>query len=138
MILFNNTNLPIDNIVDFDNINIRCFNIEFRNKTLDDINLLEEIKDILEVMVYQEDRCLITINHLLTAYENNKDYQYGDMLRGVFKGLLKTFIGAGHEIVIYTARGLIEPDMEELAEIEGIDLFNDQLLLMRHIKEHTM
>ena len=139
MILFNCTKIPIYKIVDDNIINVRRVDISIQNKMLEDVDLLATTKDLLEPLLIQEDRILITFYGLDEALENNKSYEQGDLTYKVFKGLLNTFIASGHEIVLYTDRLNIDPDIKEMADtMEGVEIISDQVSLVEYCKTNIM
>ena len=139
MILFNCTKVPIYKIVDDNIINVRRIDISICNKMLEDIDLLATTKDILEPLLIQEDRILITFYGLDEALENNKSYDMGDLTYKSFKGLLNTFITSGHEVVLYTDKVNIDPDIKEMANtMEGVEIISDQVNLVEYCKTNIL
>ena len=140
MIIFNNNDkVDIEKFIQMYKINVNVINIEFKNSYLDNPNLFDAMCDIIESLMYQEDRVLITINNLNLAYSNlpeelanNQMYKYKMPL------LLKAMISSGHEIAILAIKGDVQSDMLELDEINGIDIFYSEAELFNHVKKNIL
>lgn len=138
MILFNCTNRNVQTVISDKEINVRRVDINITNKMISDLDLLNEMRDILEAFMYQSDKLLITLNALDIAIDNNKELENSGMRYKLFISLLQTFISAGHEIVIFTERDNKDPDLLEMGTIEGIEIIKDSVKLLEYCKTNIL
>ena len=142
MIIFNVKDVSIEKVINFNEFpNHRIFNISINNKALEDTNLLEEMRDFLEPFLYQEDKCIICMDSLDEAFRNNsyiEDERTKMIQLALFRGLLNQFISIGHEVLIIGNRNLIDDDIVELDEIQGVELLDDYEAIKNYIRINTM
>lgn len=138
MILFNCTNRNVQTVISDKEINVRRVDINITNKMISDLDLLNEMRDILEAFVYQSDKLLITLNALDIAIDNNKELENSGMRYKLFISVLRTFISVGHEIVIFTERDNKDPDLLEMGTIEGIEIIKDSVKLLEYCKTNIL
>lgn len=138
MILFNCTNRNVQTVVSDKEINVRRVDINITNKMIADLDLLNEMRDILEAFMYQSDKLLITLNALDIAIDNNKELENSGMRYKLFISMLNSFISAGHEIVIFTERDNKDPDLLEMGTIEGIEIIKDSVKLLEYCKTNIL
>lgn len=140
MIIFNNNDkVDIEKFIQMYKINVNVINIEFKNSYLDNPNLFDTMCDIIEALMYQEDRVLITINNLNLAYSNlPEELANNHMYKYKMPILLEAMISSGHEIAILAIKGDVQSDMLELNEIDGIDIFYSEAELFNHVKNNIL
>lgn len=138
MILFNCTNRNVQTVISDKEINVRRVDINITNKMISDLDLLNEMRDILEAFMYQSDKLLITLNALDIAIDNNKELENSGMRYKLFISMLNSFISAGHEIVIFTERDNKDPDLLEMGTIEGIEIIKDSVKLLEYCKTNIL
>ena len=66
--------------------------------------------------------------------EDNPNYN-NDLF--VFKAMINEFVNAGHEIAIYAVKGKVVPDLLEMDEMEGVEIFYDIIPLTEYINTNT-
>lgn len=138
MIIFNNTEIPTAKLLEDVNSK-RIFNIEVAGKALMDRDLLSEMTTILQGFLFQEDKVIITMNSLDEAMDNNDPEENPNYVNDlfVFKAMINEFVNAGHEIAIYAVKGKVVPDLLEMDEMDGVEIFYDIIPLTEYINTNT-
>ena len=105
MVLFINTNGANINVVPYNKLgDINVIEIEFKNKSMLKNNLLEIITNFMDSLTTEEEKFLLVINDLDDAFMNlnNLDETQAKIKRSMFRNLIETYIGIGHEVVYFS------------------------------------
>lgn len=124
MVLFINTNGANINVVPYNKLSdINVIEIEFKNKSMLKDNLLELITNFMDSLTTEEEKFLLVINDLDDAFMNlnNLDETQAKLKRSMFRNLIETYIGMGHEIVYFSYQ--ISPSDSEILELDELDGF---------------
>lgn len=124
MVLFINTNGANINVVPYNKLSdINVIEIEFKNKSMLKDNLLELITNFMDSLTTEEEKFLLVINDLDDAFMNlnNLDENRAKIKRSMFRNLIETYIGMGHEIVYFSYQ--ISPSDSEILELDELDGF---------------
>lgn len=124
MVLFINTNGAIINVVPYNKLSdINVIEIEFKNKSMLKDNLLELITNFMDSLTTEEEKFLLVINDLDDAFMNlnNLDETQAKIKRSMFRNLIETYIGMGHEVVYFSYQ--ISPSDSEILELDELDGF---------------
>lgn len=133
MILFLDTNNLAAQVVPYKEMSsIRCYEVSFRNKSLVDPDMLDDITSFMDALSYKETQYLLVINDLDDAFINLGDLDEYTSASYVakFKMLITQLIEAGHEVVYYTRKG--NPgnnDIQELNQMDGFEIIEDEIKL---------
>lgn len=124
MVLFINTNGANINVVPYNKLSdINVIEIEFKNKSMLKDNLLELITNFMDSLTTEEEKFLLVINDLDDAFMNlnNLDETQAKIKRSMFRNLIETYIGMGHEVVYFSYQ--ISPSDSEILELDELDGF---------------
>lgn len=124
MVLFINTNGANINVVPYNKLSdINVIEIEFKNKSMLKDNLLELITNFMDSLTTEEEKFLLVINDLDDAFMNlnNLDETQAKLKRSMFRNLIETYIGMGHEVVYFSYQ--ISPSDSEILELDELDGF---------------
>lgn len=124
MVLFINTNGANINVVPYNKLSdINVIEIEFKNKSMLKNNLLELITNFMDSLTTEEEKFLLVINDLDDAFMNlnNLDENQAKIKRSMFRNLIETYIGMGHEVVYFSYQ--ISPSDSEILELDELDGF---------------
>lgn len=124
MVLFINTNGANINVVPYNKLSdINVIEIEFKNKSMLKDNLLELITNFMDSLTTEEEKFLLVINDLDDAFMNlnNLDETQAKLKRSMFRNLIETYIGMGHEIIYFSYQ--INPSDSEILELDELDGF---------------
>lgn len=124
MLLFINTNGANINVVPYNKLSdINVIEIEFKNKSMLKNNLLELITNFMDSLTTEEEKFLLVINDLDDAFMNlnNLDETQAKLKRSMFRNLIETYIGMGHEVVYFSYQ--ISPSDSEILELDELDGF---------------
>ena len=124
MVLFINTNGANINVVPYNKLSdINVIEIEFKNKSMLKNNLLEIITNFMDSLTTEEEKFLLVINDLDDAFMNlnNLDETQAKIKRGMFRNLIETYIGIGHEVVYFSYP--VKPSDSEILELDELDGF---------------
>lgn len=124
MVLFINTNGANINVVPYNKLSdINVIEIEFKNKSMLKDNLLELITNFMDSLTTEEEKFLLVINDLDDAFMNlnNLDENQAKIKRSMFRNLIETYIGMGHEVVYFSYQ--ISPSDSEILELDELDGF---------------
>lgn len=124
MVLFINTNGANINVVPYNKLSdINVIEIEFKNKSMLKDNLLEIITNFMDSLTTEEEKFLLVINDLDDAFMNlnNLDETQAKLKKSMFRNLIETYIGMGHEVVYFSYQ--ISPSDSEILELDELDGF---------------
>lgn len=124
MVLFININGANINVVPYNKLSdINVIEIEFKNKSMLKDNLLELITNFMDSLTTEEEKFLLVINDLDDAFMNlnNLDETQAKIKRSMFRNLIETYIGMGHEVVYFSYQ--ISPSDSEILELDELDGF---------------
>ena len=124
MVLFINTNGANINVVPYNKLSdINVIEIEFKNKSMLKDNLLELITNFMDSLTTEEEKFLLVINDLDDAFMNlnNLDETQAKLKKSMFRNLIETYIGMGHEVVYFSYQ--ISPSDSEILELDELDGF---------------
>lgn len=124
MVLFINTNGANINVVPYNKLSdINVIEIEFKNKSMLKNNLLELITNFMDSLTTEEEKFLLVINDLDDAFMNlnNLDETQAKLKKSMFRNLIETYIGMGHEVVYFSYQ--ISPSDSEILELDELDGF---------------
>ena len=137
MLLFINTANTSTNVVPIKKLgDINVIDIQFQNKAILKDNLLELMCNILDTFTTEEERFLLIMNDLDDAYANleNLEPEIAGIKKSMFRSLIETYIGMGHEIVYFTPKGSSSnTDIVELEELDGFEVIDDEVKLYNRL-----
>ena len=133
MVLFINTNGANINVVPYNKLSdINVIEIEFKNKSMLKDNLLEIITNFMDSLTTEEEKFLLVINDLDDAFMNlnNLDETQAKLKRSMFRNLIETYIGMGHEIVYFSYQiNTSDSEILELDELDGFEIITNEVKL---------